>query len=185
MYLIVGLGNPEPEYSKTRHNVGVDVINLIAEKYQIKFDKKNFDGIYGVGEIEGEKVILLKPQTYMNESGKSIIQVKNFYKIPVENIIVIYDDMDFDVGEVKLRKFGGAGTHNGMKSVVKELNSKDFIRVRIGTGMPIFKELMIDYVIKKLTDDEYEKLIEPIKKASEATVEIVKNGIDLAMNKYN
>lgn len=185
MYLIVGLGNPEPEYSKTRHNAGFDVINLIAEKYQIKFDKKNFDGIYGVGEIEGEKVILLKPQTYMNESGKSIIQVKNYYKIPVENIIVIYDDMDFDVGEVKLRKFGGAGTHNGMKSVVKELNSKDFIRVRIGTGMPIFKELMIDYVIKKLTDDEYEKLIEPIKTASEATVEIVKNGIDLAMNRYN
>lgn len=185
MYLIVGLGNPEPEYSKTRHNVGFDAVNLISQKYNIPFDKKGFDGIYGIGEIDGKKVILLKPQTYMNESGKSIIQVKNFYKIPIENIIIIHDEMDFDVGNVKLRKQGGAGTHNGMKSVVNELKSKNFPRVRIGTGMPIFKDLMIDYVIKRLTDEEYEKLKEPIKTASEAAVSIVKDGIDLSMNKYN
>lgn len=185
MYLIVGLGNPEPEYSKTRHNVGFDAVNLISEKYNIPFDKNGFDGIYGMGEIDRKKVILLKPQTYMNESGKSIIKVKNYYKIPTENIIVIHDDMDFNVGEVKVRKVGGAGTHNGMKSVVKELNSKDFPRIRIGTGMPIFKELMIDYVIKKLTDEEYDELKEPIKRASEAAVSIVEKGIDLTMNLFN
>ena len=112
MYLIVGLGNPEPEYSMTRHNMGFDVINLIAEKYDIKLDKKDFEGIYGIGEIENEKVILLKPQTYMNESGKSIIKVKNFYKIPLENVIIIYDDIDLPEGVLKLRKKGGAGTHN-------------------------------------------------------------------------
>ena len=169
MYLIVGLGNPEPEYSKTRHNVGFDAVNLISKKYNIPFDKKGFDGIYGIGEIEGKKVILLKPQTYMNLSGEAVRDFK----------------MDFDVGVVKLRKQGGAGTHNGMKSVVNELNSKNFPRVRIGTGTPIFKELMIDYVIKKLSDEEYDKLKEPIEIASEAAVSIVKDGIDLSMNRYN
>lgn len=185
MYLIVGLGNPEPDYSQTRHNVGFDAVNYISEKYNIEMNKKGFDGIYGIGKIDENQVILLKPQTYMNESGKSIVKVRDFYKIPNENIIVIHDDMDFDVGKVKLRKQGGAGTHNGMKSVVNELNTKQFPRVRIGTGMPIFKELMIDYVIKKLTKEEYEELKEPIKIAAEAAVSIVENGIDLSMNKYN
>lgn len=101
MYLIVGLGNPEPEYSKTRHNVGFDALNLVASKYKIDVNKKGFDGLYGIGEIEGEKVILLKPQTYMNLSGKSIAQIKNFYKIPDENMIVSYDDIDLGEGVVK------------------------------------------------------------------------------------
>ncbi len=185
MYLIVGLGNPEPEYSKTRHNMGFDTVNKIAEKYEIKFDKKKFDGLIGIGKIENEDVILLKPQTYMNESGKSIIQVKNFYKIPLDKIIVIYDDIDLPEGVVKLRKKGGAGTHNGMRSVVSELNSTDFIRVRVGTGQPIFKELLISYVIQKLSDEDYNKLIPAIEKAADGVVEILKNGIDIAMNKYN
>ena len=185
MYLIVGLGNPEPEYSMTRHNMGFDVINLIAEKYDIKLDKKDFEGIYGIGEIENEKVILLKPQTYMNESGKSIIKVKNFYKIPLENVIIIYDDIDLPEGVLKLRKKGGAGTHNGMKSVISELNSEEFPHVRVGTGAPIFKELLISYVIEKIDDKQYEKLKPEIEKASKAVPDIIAKGIELAMNLYN
>ena len=104
MYLIVGLGNPEPEYIMTRHNMGFDAINLVAQKYNIEFNKKDFEGVYGVGNIEGEKVILLKPQTYMNLSGESIVKVRDYFKIDNKNIIVIYDDIDLEPGIVKLRK---------------------------------------------------------------------------------
>ena len=185
MKLIVGLGNPGKEYEKTRHNSGFMAMDYLSDKMNVSITTKKWNALIGKGNVNGQQVLLMKPMTYMNESGKSIIQVKNFYKIPIENIIIIHDEMDFDVGNVKLRKQGGAGTHNGMKSVVNELKSKNFPRVRIGTGMPIFKDLMIDYVIKKLTDEEYEKLKEPIKTASEAAVSIVKDGIDLSMNKYN
>lgn len=185
MYLIVGLGNPEPEYSKTRHNMGFDVINILAEKYNIEVSKKEFEGLFGIGEIEGEKVMLLKPQTYMNESGNSIVKAKNFYKINSENIIIIYDDIDLDVGIVKLRKKGGAGTHNGMKSVIECIGTNEFPHVRVGTGKPIFKELLIQHVLEKLSDDKYKELIPSIEKAMMMTVEIIKNNIDMAMNKYN
>lgn len=185
MYLIVGLGNPEPQYSQTRHNVGFDTVNILAKKYDIEVNKKKFDGLFGTGTIEGEQVIILKPQTYMNESGRSIIQAKNYYKIPDENLIVIYDDIDIEEGRVKLRKKGGPGTHNGMRSIVSEINSENFPRVRIGTGQPIFKELLISYVIQKLSDEQYEKLKPAIQRASDAVEEIIKNGIDNAMNKLN
>ena len=185
MYLIVGLGNPEPSYSRTRHNMGFDAVNLIAKNNEIEFDKKGFEGIYGLGNIEEEKVILLKQQTYMNESGKSIVKVRDFYKIENNKIIVIYDDIDLDVGTVKLRKKGGAGTHNGMKSVISNLETDEFVHIRIGTGKPIFKELLISHVLEKLTDEEYNKLTPAIEKASQATVEVIKNGVDIAMNKFN
>ncbi len=185
MYLIVGLGNPEPEYSRTRHNMGFDTVNLLAKKYNIEFDKKDFDGIYGVGNIEGEKVILLKPQTYMNESGKSIQKAMNFYKIEPQNIIVVYDDIDLEEGVLKIRSKGGAGTHNGMKSVVEYLGTTVFPHVRIGTGMPVFKELLVGYVLEKLNDEQYSKLVPAIEKASEAVPAIIKLGIDKAMNYYN
>ena len=185
MYLIVGLGNPEPEYSKTRHNMGFDVVNLIANKYNIDVNKKEFDGIYGLGDINNEKVILLKPQTYMNESGKSIIKAKNFYKIENENIIIIYDDIDLEVGVVKLRKKGGAGTHNGMKSVIEHLKTEDFAHVRVGTGKPVFKELLIPHVLEKLSDEKYKELVPSIEKAALSVGEILENGIEKAMNKYN
>ncbi len=185
MYLIVGLGNPEPEYSKTRHNMGFDTVNLFAKNNGIVFDKKGFEGIYGIGEFENQKVIILKPQTYMNNSGESIIQIKNFYKISDENTLVIYDDIDLPEATVKIRKKGGPGTHNGMKSVVKELNSTNFPRIRIGTGSPEFKELLISYVIQKLNDEQYEKLVPAIEKASKDIEDILKYGIDLAMNRDN
>lgn len=185
MYLIVGLGNPEPEYSRTRHNMGFDVINTLTKKYDITVNKSNFEGLYGIGEIKGEKVILVKPQTYMNESGKCIEKIKNYYKIENENIIVIYDDIDLEEGVVKLRKKGGPGTHNGMKSVINYLKAENFIHVRVGTGKPEFKELLISHVLEKLDEDKYTKLIPAINKAAESIEEIIENGIDIAMNKFN
>ena len=185
MYLIVGLGNPEPEYSKTRHNMGFDVINKLSEKYNIDIKKEKFDGIYGNGTIENQKVILLKPQTYMNLSGESIIQYANFYKVDPEEILIIYDDIDIETGAIKIRKKGGAGTHNGMKAVVNELNTVDFPRIRVGTGSKEKVNNLIDYVISKVSEEEYERLEEGIEKAVEAVIEILKIGIDNAMNKLN
>ena len=185
MYLIVGLGNPEPEYSKTRHNMGFDVINKISKKYNIDVKKDKFQGLYGSGVIENQKVILLKPQTYMNLSGESIIQYVNFYKINPENILVIYDDIDIETGTIKIRKKGGPGTHNGMKSVINELKTTEFPRVRVGTGSNEKINNLIDYVISKVDDEEYKKLERGIDKAAEAVNAILKIGIDNAMNKLN
>ena len=185
MYLIVGLGNPEEEYSKTRHNMGFNAINKIAEQYGIKVTKNKFQGLYESALIEDEKVILLKPQTYMNLSGDSVIQFANFYKLNPEEIIVIYDDIDTNPGKIRIRKKGGPGTHNGMKSVVSRLNSEDFPRVRVGIGMPEFKGDLVNYVIGSIPEEEIPKLEEGVEKAKEAVIEILKNGVDSAMNKLN
>ena len=152
MYLIVGLGNPEPEYSKTRHNMGFDVINRIANKYDIE---------------------------------DSVFEIANFYKVPLENIIVIYDDIDINPGVAKIRKKGGPGTHNGMKSVVYRLGSQEFPRIRVGTGMPEYKNDLINYVISKVNNEDYIELEKGIDTAADAVVEILKQGIDNAMNKIN
>ncbi len=132
MYLIVGLGNPEEEYSNTRHNVGFDTVNEIAKHNEIEINKTKYNSLYGQGIIKGEKVLILKPQTYMNLSGIAVRNFRDFYKIPGDNIIIIHDDIDIKEGTIKIRKTGGAGTHNGMKSVVQELGNKDFYRIRIG-----------------------------------------------------
>ena len=185
MYLIVGLGNPEEEYSHTRHNMGFDTVNKLAKQYDIEINKKKFKGIYGVGNIEGEKVIILKPQTYMNLSGESIKEAIDFYKIESENIIIIYDDIDIKPGIIKVRKTGGPGTHNGMKSVIQNIQMKEFPRVRVGIGMPEHKNDLINYVIGKIPEEEKEILDKSTTTAKEAVIEIIKNGIDIAMNKFN
>ena len=165
MYLIVGLGNPESEYDKTRHNMGFHVINALAKEHEIELSRSKFNGIYGTGVIEGEKVILLKPQTYMNSSGESVIEYKNFYKLENQNILVIYDDIDLEPGMVRIRKKGGPGTHNGMKSVVHFLNSDEFPRVRVGIGMPKQDEDLIEHVIGAVPESEWEKLDEGTRKS--------------------
>ena len=185
MYLIVGLGNPEDEYSKTRHNMGFNTINKISEQYQIKVETKKFKGLYGMGNIEGQKVILLKPQTYMNLSGESIQEVMHYYKILPEELIVIYDDMDVKTGTIKIRKKGGAGTHNGMKSVIQNINTQEFARVRVGIGEPEDKSDLITYVIGPIPKEEVEILDAATTEAKEAVIEIVKSGIDKAMNIFN
>lgn len=185
MFLIVGLGNPEPEYSRTRHNMGFDVINELSKKYDIEVEKKGFKSLYGSGVIENNKVILCKPQTYMNLSGEALIEIMNFYKINKSNLLIIYDDIDTNLGTIKIRKKGGSGGHNGIKSLISVLGSEEFNRIRIGTGTPNDKNNLIEYVIKKVSIQEYEELQKGIKKATEATIEYIKNDIDTAMNKFN
>ena len=185
MYLIVGLGNPEPEYSRTRHNMGFDVINELSKRYDIKVEKKGFQAIYGTGKIEDSNVILCKPQTYMNLSGDAIIEIAKFYKIPIENIIIIYDDIDTKAGKIKIRKKGSSGGHNGMKSVIYRLNTEEFPRVRIGIGSPEERDNLIEYVISKISNEEYKLLYEGIKMGADAIVELLQDGIDIAMNKFN
>ena len=185
MYLIIGLGNPEEEYGRTRHNMGFNVINKLSNKYGIEVNKKKFDGLCGDGIIEGEKVILLKPQTYMNLSGKSIVQVVNFYKIPLQNVIVIYDDIDIEPGLIRIRKKGSSGSHNGMKSVIAELGTGEFMRVRVGIGKPKYDGDMINYVIGAVPEEEQKELEKGVEKAKEAVIEILRSGIDTSMNKFN
>lgn len=185
MYLIVGLGNPEPEYSNTRHNMGFDVINCLAQENKIDITKNKFNSLYGSGTIEGEKVVLVKPQTFMNLSGKAVREFKNFYKLDLKDIIIVYDDIDIDKAKVKIRKKGSAGSHNGMKSVIQELASEDFTRIRVGTGTPQFKGDLINYVLQPISKDERQILDEAIFDAKSAIIEILKNGIDKAMNKFN
>lgn len=185
MYLIIGLGNPEEEYAKTRHNMGFDTINKLANEYGIEVNKTKFNSIYGCGIINNEKVILVKPQTYMNLSGQAVQRFVNFYKVSAEKIIVIYDDMDIEKGIIKIRKKGGPGGHNGMKSVIEELGTQNFSRIRVGIGKPIHKNDMINYVLGNILDEEYNILSQGVEKAESAIKEIVKNGIDIAMNKYN
>lgn len=185
MYLIVGLGNPEEEYANTRHNMGFDVVNLLANEYEIEMSRTKFNAIYGSGMIEKEKVILIKPQTYMNLSGKAVRDFVQFYKVEEDKLIVIYDDMDVDKGEIKIRKKGGSGSHNGMKSVVAELGTQDFARIRVGISRPSYEEDKINYVIGQLTKEEADCLEQGKVQAKNAVEEIIKKGIDLAMNQYN
>lgn len=185
MYLIVGLGNPEKEYAKTRHNMGFEVINEIAKEYRIDVNKEKFKALYGIGTIENQKVVLLKPQTYMNLSGISIRECTDFYKIETENIIVIYDDMDIQKGSIRIRKKGSPGGHNGIKSVIQELQTEEFSRIRVGIGKPDEVYDKINYVIGKITNEEFNILKIGIDKAKYATIEILKNGIDKAMNLLN
>ena len=185
MYLIVGLGNPEEEYARTRHNMGFDVINKISEKHDIKVNKSKFNSLYGTGIIKGKKVILLKPQTYMNLSGNAIKDFMNFYKITSEDIIVIYDDLDIEPGIIKIRKKGGPGTHNGMKSVVHEIQTQDFPRIRIGIGNPEHKNDLLNFILTRIPDKEYKTLEKAQEKAVKAIEEIIYKGLDAAMNKYN
>ena len=185
MYLIVGLGNPESDYSKTRHNMGFNVINKLAEEYDIEVNKSKFKGLLGQGIIEGNKVILLKPQTYMNLSGESLIEVMNFYKISPEDIIVIYDDIDTDPGTIRIRKSGSAGSHKGMISIIENIGTEDFVRVRVGIGRPEDTSDMIYYVIGAIPEEEVKVLDEGTTIAKEAIIEILKTNVDMAMNKFN
>ena len=185
MYLIIGLGNPEEEYSKTRHNMGFNAINKIAEQYGLKINKNKFQGLYESAIIEGQKVILIKPQTYINLSGECVKQFVDFYKIQKEEILVIYDDMDIEPGKIKIRKKGGPGGHNGMKSIIKMLGTEELSRIRVGIGRPEHNGDEINYVIGAIPEEEIPKLNEGVENAKEAVIEVLKNGIDSAMNKLN
>jgi len=185
MYLIVGLGNPENDYSKTRHNMGFNVINKLSKEMNIEVNKNKFNSLFGSGIYNGEKVILLKPQTFMNNSGDAVSEIINFYKISPDELIVIYDDIDIEPGLIRIRRNGSSGTHNGMRSIVSCINTEDFCRIRVGIGKPQENIDMISYVIGFVPEDEIKRLDEGAEKAKDAVLELLKNGIDSAMNKYN
>lgn len=183
MYIIVGLGNPGSKYENTRHNMGFKAIDAMASEFGIDVNRAKFKGLIGEGRIGIEKVILLKPQTYMNLSGQSVREIMNFYKIPEENLIVIYDDFDLPIGSIRVRKSGGPGTHNGMKSVIQELGSRKFPRVRVGIGSS--DGSTIQFVIGKVGKDEQQILNEAAEAAASAAADIIRIGIENAMNIHN
>ena len=184
MYIIAGLGNPGKKYENTRHNMGFIAIDLLAEEFGIKVDKIKFKALVGEGRIAGQKVVLVKPQTYMNLSGQSVMEIMNFYKEDIENLIVIYDDIDIPTGTIRLRKKGSAGTHNGMRNIVYLLKDDGFPRIRVGIGTEKKVDL-INYVTGGVSKDEEELLEDALTRASKAAACIVEKGIEKAMNEYN
>lgn len=183
MYLVAGLGNPGREYEDTRHNVGFMVVDYISQKLGFSMSKIKFKGTVGEYAIDNEKVLFLKPSTYMNLSGESIRDASEFYKIPVENIIVVYDDVDITFGRIRIRPSGSDAGHNGMKSIIYQLNSNNFPRVRVGIGSP--DSNMISHVLGKFSEDEKKVLKQIIETAGSSVIEIIQNGVQSAMNKYN
>lgn len=185
MFLIVGLGNPGKRYENTRHNVGFMTVDYLAEKLGITVNKIRFKGAYGQAIYKGQKVILLKPQTFMNLSGESVRPVMDYFGIKEENLIVLTDDIDIEFGMVRVKKKGSAGTHNGLKSIIQHLGSQDFPRVKIAVGKkPAYMDLA-DFVLSKFDKDEVKILDQEIELAGQACFEIIENGIDTAMNKIN
>ncbi|WP_291632589.1 aminoacyl-tRNA hydrolase [Clostridium sp.] len=183
MYLVVGLGNPGDEYRHTRHNVGFDVIDLMADKYNVHVNRIKFKGVYGEVNITGEKVILLKPSTYMNLSGESVREAASFYKIPNENIIIIHDDISLDAGKLRIRSKGSAGGHNGLKSIIESLSSDIFVRIKIGVGQP--ERSLIPHVLGRFSKEDrvlVEKIFEATIKAAQT---IIAEGCTEAMNQFN
>ena len=185
MILIVGLGNPEQEYSNTRHNMGFNTVNKLAQEYKIELNRTKFKGIYGKGTIEDKKVLILKPQTYMNLSGESIIEAINFYKIDLKDMIVIYDDTDLEVGRLRLRAKGSAGGHNGIKNIIAHMGTQEFPRVRIGVGAKPDRMDLADYVLGRFSQVEQSQMEDGYKEAAEAAAAIVEEGIEAAMNRFN
>lgn len=184
MFVIVGLGNPGKKYDGTRHNVGFDAINYLAHENNIAMNKVKHKAVIGEGFIHHKKVLLVKPQTFMNLSGQSVMEILNYYKIDPSELVVLYDDIDIDVGKLRVRKKGSAGTHNGMKSIIYDIQSDDFPRIRIGVGKPERGNLA-DYVLGRFAKEDREFIDMVIKKSAEAVETMVKEGIDMAMNQYN
>lgn len=185
MFLVVGLGNPGSQYEFTKHNVGFLTVDYLADKLNIKINKLKFKGLFAKEKIENEDVVILKPQTYMNLSGESVRDFANFFKIPPENIIVVVDDVDLPMGKIRIRKKGSAGTHNGMKSIIYQLQSDNFIRIKVGIEKENRKDDLADYVLKGFSKDEVPIMEESMERAAKAVLEILKKGPDVAMNKFN
>lgn len=186
MFIIAGLGNPDEKYQGTRHNVGFDVVDRLAEKYQIAIDTKKHRALIGKGVIEGQKVLLAKPQTYMNLSGESIRSLVEYYKIdPEEELLVIYDDISLEVGQLRIRRKGSAGGHNGIKNIIAQLGTDTFQRIKVGVGEKPKGYDLASYVLGHFHGEDLELMEEGYEKAISATEEILKGEIDAAMNEYN
>jgi PTH1 family peptidyl-tRNA hydrolase len=185
MFIIAGLGNPSREYEKTRHNVGFEAIDLLADKLGIKCTDKKHKAYCGMGMIGTEKVILSKPQTYMNLSGESIGSMADYYKVEPDHIIVICDDINLEEGQLRIRAKGSAGGHNGLKSIINHLGSQEFLRIRVGVGEKPKEMDLADYVLGRFPKAQEALMDDAYKAAAEASVKIVEDGADAAMNLYN
>lgn len=183
MKLIVGLGNPGKKYEHTRHNMGFDTIDLFSELAKIDIDKEAFKGLVGRGKVFDEDIYLLKPQTYMNLSGESVREIVSYFKIPTQDIIVVYDDLDLEPGKIRLRLSGSSGGHKGIQNIIENLGTEEIKRIRIGIGKPTFDT--IDYVLGKPLKEERPLIDDAINNAVEALKEILKYSFDSAMNKFN
>lgn len=184
MKLIIGLGNPGKEYEQTRHNCGFMVIDRLCKKLQVTIDQSKFKGLYTKFKYQGEDVILLKPQTYMNLSGESVQEIMRFFKIDIEDILVIYDDLDMPVGKLRLRQSGSAGGHNGIKNIIKHVGSQNFNRIRIGIDRHPYMDV-VNYVTSKFTKEQMPLIDEGIEKASEAVLLYLQKGFVASMNQFN
>ncbi len=186
MYLIAGLGNPEKKYNATRHNVGFGVIDFLSEKYDIDLTEMKFKGMYGKGRIGDEKVILLKPLTYMNLSGESIRPVADYFKIDTKTeLIVLSDDVDLDPGIIRVRPGGSAGGHNGLKNIIAQLGHSEFARVRVGVGKKPPRIDMVDWVLGHFDDEDTVLIKDAIEHAADAVKVILESDVNAAMNKWN
>jgi len=182
--IIVGLGNPGKKYELTRHNVGFEAIDLLASKHNIAVNKVKYKALIGEGQIAGEKVILVKPQTYMNLSGETVKAICQFYQLPIEKLIVIYDDIDTDFGKLRIRMKGSAGTHNGMRHIIYLMQKDEFPRIRIGIGKSDKMDLK-DYVLQRFNKAEMATLGEVLDRTVLAAESIISEGVEKAMNRYN
>lgn len=185
MYLIAGLGNPTREYEKTRHNVGFEAIDILADKARTTVTEKKHKALYGKGYIGGQKVILAKPQTYMNLSGESIREIADFYKIEPENIIILCDDINLSEGQLRIRLKGSAGGHNGLKNIISHLGTQEFPRIRIGVGEKPRGMDLADYVLGRFPKEQQAAMEEAYRDAAEAACMMIEDGADAAMNHYN
>jgi peptidyl-tRNA hydrolase, PTH1 family len=183
--LIVGLGNPGLEYSATRHNMGFLCLDRLATKHRLRFTGKRGKSVLARGTIGGNDVALAKPQTYMNLSGESVRDLLRIYKMPTTSLLVVFDEVDLPLGTIRLRERGGPGTHNGMRSIVDEIGTTDFARLRIGVGMPTNGENLADYVLGLPAPDEREVLDEALGRGVEAIETVARRGIGAAMNQFN
>ena len=186
MFIIAGLGNPTLQYEGTRHNVGFDVIDMLADRYNISVDGRKGRALVGKGIIEGQKVLLVKPQTYMNLSGESLRELVNYYKIDEEHeLLVIYDDISLDVGQLRIRKKGSAGGHNGIKNIIAHLGTQEFPRIKVGVGDKPPRMDLADYVLSRFSKEDREKMEQAFKDAAEAVEVMIAEGPDAAMNRFN
>jgi PTH1 family peptidyl-tRNA hydrolase len=184
-WMIVGLGNPGRKYADNRHNVGFQCLEQLAQRHALAFEKRQSSGLLALGVVQGRSTILLKPQTFMNESGKSVAPISRFYRVPLERILVIYDELDLPVGSLRLRPRGGSGGHKGMRSIIGQLGSQDFARLRIGIGRPPGRMDPADYVLRNFDADELPG-IEAVRDAACRAAECwLTEGVDNAMNSFN
>lgn len=185
MFIIAGLGNPTKTYEGTRHNIGFEVIDRLAQQYSIDVGMKKNKALCGTGYIEGQKVILAKPQTYMNLSGEAVRELAAYYKVESENVIIVYDDISLDPGNLRIRAKGSAGGHNGIKNIIAQLGTQEFPRVKVGVGEKPKGWDLADYVLSRFDAADRKIMDDAVKDAADAVAAIIHEGIDTAMNRYN